>query len=492
MCLNLQKVKNKYTGKELYVPCGDCPACQVERSRRQMVRLMNAPKGFFAIFFTLVYDNDYLPYVYVDDIGTDKSIPVHRRCRVHYQHIKGSKAEPIQIKTRKEHTIGMLETDYKSDYRRIDKTEKYPEPVGFDQKGVMAVSYSRDFTLFLKRFQIYFKRKYGITLSKSNGNFSFYRVSEYGPTTFRPHFHALFYFPEALRKNVAHFFYKARRAIIKAWPYCSPHLLLDRKKGVTLAVKPNAYVSKYTSRPTDTPSVLQATIFRPKSTYSRGFGFDNDGFTSSSVLDSIERGDLSYTYFRPSKARIYEPVTLRLPSYVQYKFFYPFKGIRGVDDITLFSVLANIKDSWPFFSSIGYSFDDYQKAKVYFYRRCFIFNMSTFQYAELYIRYRKLRRSLTMSYQYDYHTQAYPLSLYDNMFDSDNWCADLARSQGIHAINEVPERIAEYNMLFNEYHENMKQRRTSEYFQSRDSYEAAVKQRWHMFNFKSSHLCLTS
>ena len=66
-----------------------------------------------------------------------------------------------------------------------------------------------DVTGFLKKFKAYIREKFGITLA----NFRYLLVSEYGKTTHRPHYHALFFFGVPIHVAVIEEF------IFKSWPF---------------------------------------------------------------------------------------------------------------------------------------------------------------------------------------------------------------------------------------------------------------------------------
>ena len=63
-CFNPQKIVNKYTGEELVVPCGHCPACSMTKSARlafqcECERVSNK----YCLLVTLTYANSFIPRI---------------------------------------------------------------------------------------------------------------------------------------------------------------------------------------------------------------------------------------------------------------------------------------------------------------------------------------------------------------------------------------------------------------------------------------------
>ena len=64
-CLHPVRVRNPYTGKELFVPCRRCVACKNARALTLKTRIdseFNVNPN--ALFVTLKYDNNHLPVLH--------------------------------------------------------------------------------------------------------------------------------------------------------------------------------------------------------------------------------------------------------------------------------------------------------------------------------------------------------------------------------------------------------------------------------------------
>ena len=64
MCTNQRLIVNKYTGHELYVPCGKCEACQQEKAAHRVSRIKsNLKDGYVTLLVSLTYNRFSCPYV---------------------------------------------------------------------------------------------------------------------------------------------------------------------------------------------------------------------------------------------------------------------------------------------------------------------------------------------------------------------------------------------------------------------------------------------
>ena len=331
MCTHGRYIVNPYTKDELFVKCGHCRACQMEKAASKYSRIMSheAEQSYFRVFLTLKYSNYALPYVDMDEFEQKPYVfNVYR----HFK-ITKSRTEKGFYKTfrvfGKYHIASCRvppmwkENFEKSGYGRLQVPTNWNyEPRAF---GICLAS---DFSDFMKRFKLNLKRYYGLS-----GRIGYFKVQEYGPTTFRPHFHIILTFPSEWRQHYFHI----RRAIIQAWPFCS---LEQLKKGIAIAVTGQRYVSSYVNRPADYPSFLEARSICQKTSFSRGYGFGRSAFSPSSILSCIERQDYTYSYDCLVEGR---PTTVvaPIPQYVIRRYFPTFKGRCRLDDRALFSVLQS-------------------------------------------------------------------------------------------------------------------------------------------------------
>lgn len=124
-------------GKKMSVPCGRCALCTVRNATDWLTRLNLAFSNGLTVFLTLTYNDDYLPCI------SEKNESYSIDSIMRYNSIPISKLHLY-----------------------------YP-------------------TFLYSDVQRYFKR-----LRKKGLQFSYYGVSEYGPSTYRPHYHILVNFPQ--------------------------------------------------------------------------------------------------------------------------------------------------------------------------------------------------------------------------------------------------------------------------------------------------------
>lgn len=220
-CLHPITLKNKYTHENISVPCGKCEACKSMRANRWVSRINQEMKfSSFNIFFTLTYSDEFLPLIDLSDITADE--------------------------------WKILVEDTQS--YECFKYYKYYLPY----------ARKRDLQLFIKRLrqQIYRCKE----IPEPEKVLRYYAVSEFGPTTFRPHFHGILFFESE------YFFNHAYDFILKAWSTLDKHsnerTPFGRVDVQSVEGQAASYVASYLNCITDLPKILQTKDFKPFSTFS--------------------------------------------------------------------------------------------------------------------------------------------------------------------------------------------------------------------------------
>jgi hypothetical protein len=267
-CQNPRTVVNKYTHEPVVVPCGSCPSCVLRRSGIQTNLLTSYSAQFRYVYFvTLTYAPCFLPTLEVslieactDDIADVSCVPDINNLDVGdpNTYLFGFRSVPrsasVKLKTS---TVERVFKDPEVEFSYPMKPKELLSILGkIKHKVPNRIPYicNRDLDLFLKRLRSYYPDE----------KLRYYAVSEYGPTSFRPHWHLLLFsnserFSETVLENVS-----------KAWSYGRCDASLSRGFAAPYVA---SYVNSFVALPnfyTQMPKVV-----RPKSFHSIGFTESN-------------------------------------------------------------------------------------------------------------------------------------------------------------------------------------------------------------------------
>lgn len=161
-CLHPRKVRNPYTGEIITVSCGKCEACQMNKSSRYAFQCkLESYASVCSVFVTLTFDNNNIPYVRLVDSGS-------LGCD-----IVSSSGE-------------ILDKVFSDDFGLAGK-DMFLKKVSILDGRIPVLSKSA-LQLFIKRFRITYERK------GFNTKIRYFACGEYGPKTYRPHYHIIFFF----------------------------------------------------------------------------------------------------------------------------------------------------------------------------------------------------------------------------------------------------------------------------------------------------------
>lgn len=267
-CQHPRTVINKYTHEPVVVSCGSCPSCILRRSGIQTNLLTTYSAQFRYVYFvTLTYAPCFLPTLEVsvveacsDDIADVPCVPnindldagdpntylfgfrsVPRSASVK---LKNSTVERTFKDPEVQFTYGMKPKELLSILGKIN--HNVPNRIPY--------VCNRDLDLFLKRLRSYYPDE----------KLRYYAVSEYGPTSFRPHWHLLLF------SNSERFSQTVLENVSKAWSYGRCDASLSRGFAAPYVA---SYVNSFVALPnfyTQMPKVV-----RPKSFHSIGFTESN-------------------------------------------------------------------------------------------------------------------------------------------------------------------------------------------------------------------------
>lgn len=211
------------TGEKLCVPCGKCSACLNRRAYNWQKRIeAETASNKYAVFFELDYN--------------EKNVPKLIKRNDCFVNLKLKAPLVIPFSKTKDWSL--------DDYRFIS-----------EQKYIKTLSLE-DMQKFIKRLRINITRESSDKGIK-NPSIRYYYCGEYGPTTFRPHYHfVLWHNDDALQRHMYYFLHKS-------WSL-----------GRVRALKPvhdhaAGYVARYITCTTGLPRILQLPRVRPFAQSSR-------------------------------------------------------------------------------------------------------------------------------------------------------------------------------------------------------------------------------
>ena len=222
-----------YTRNGSYVlqSCGRCAACVYRRNQRySLMTQVQASKYKYTVFVTLDYYNCYLPQFrfVLEEKGDNyvlKGVNISSRCKV----------PPLLFTS----CMSKQEFDLYRDKANRPSTRLH---------GTFGYCYTPDLQNFLKRLRYY--------LTKQNCNdITYFAISEYGPQTFRPHFHLLLFTD---RDDTHSHLYECCH---KAWKFGSVDW-------ATANVRVSSYLTDYCNSTALIPDFLRTKYVRPVTLHS--------------------------------------------------------------------------------------------------------------------------------------------------------------------------------------------------------------------------------
>lgn len=319
MCTNCRQIWNPYARKKILVRCGKCDACKQEKALKRSVRIRNnVSDSTIALFITLTYTNDYLPYIRKSDLTkTAVEIPVYRNADCRFTYDRHSRLHKF-VKTPGTRIIDKVDISALQD-RRLGL---YHKVTGMDSDCV-SVNRFQDFQDFFKRLRINLSRHHNY-----DKYFSFFQVAEYGGHTYRSHAHALLFIP---REDETVF----RSAILESWPYADK---ARTAKFIEIARDAASYVSSYVNSHTDLQPLMSLDKFKQKHSASKNFGCMLDCFQLPKILQKIDSGNLVYNR-RVKYDGTTSTVSVPIPCYVLNRYFPKCKGFSWLAASQLRSIL---------------------------------------------------------------------------------------------------------------------------------------------------------
>lgn len=363
MCIHQREIVNKYTGRSLIVKCGKCPSCLQEKALNRVNRInQTISPDCVPVFFTLTYKNGSVPYILRDELYNCRystsmrrfivDVPIYRDSSVRWVNGKG------YVQKRREDNKRVILSTVTLSYSPIYSLDKFKPDYSslYGLKGLknadnnkIGVCFYKDIQDFIKRLRINLKRHYNYEKL-----FRFYCCSEYGPTTCRPHFHGLLFINPA---DYPMF----KRAIAASWSFDDYRTTFRHTQ---LARKASSYVASYVNSDSAIPKVFtENAVFKPRHSYSHGFGLAYREFSFKEVTRKILTRSPYYTSTRVRNNTL-SVVDMLLPRYVISRYYPKFKGYYRLTYDEIKSILHRPSEIRKYATRLELTEEDVHKISV--------------------------------------------------------------------------------------------------------------------------------
>lgn len=225
-CEHPKKITTK-DGRSMFVSCGKCLSCIVSKQHSKSDVCSQQEKiSKYTFFVTLTYNKDNIPCAY----------PVYEY------------TEPIQGRKQ---IVSLFDEDTGEFLgSSVFPHSKLRNIIKRSDDGKLHYARFFDVQKFIKRVRRIINYNF-----KSNEKISYYCVSEYGPRSFRPHFHILFYLDSAELAQAM------GQIVRKAWSFGYTYTTLSNGHCTS-------YVASYVNSFVALPEVFKICSIKPKSSHS--------------------------------------------------------------------------------------------------------------------------------------------------------------------------------------------------------------------------------
>lgn len=260
-CLHPKVITNPYTSEEVVVPCGHCAVCNNIKAARWVTRLDEESRCHkYTLFATLQYNEQNVPQV----VRLRKENLIHPDDIIYYDS-ETFETYDFYDKSIKRHTKKDL--DFCRETKVLNVLSKY------------------DIQKFIKRVR-YYARKY----DPEFGFIRYWCTGEYGPQTFRPHYHLILWFDSPIICD------RIEEILLDCWRFGNvydPHLVHGKSA--------SEYVASYVNCVTNLPSILQHNKLKPFHLQSSSPAIGTLSFNESDFRKILDGGLTKTTLYSVSK-----------------------------------------------------------------------------------------------------------------------------------------------------------------------------------------------
>lgn len=305
-------------GSIIFVPCGKCQGCKHSHRSSWRNRLdTHASCGkFTTLFITLTYSNEHLPLVHYDP---DTSLISDVTCTKFNKRGVPDRVSCLSLFLERDPLFPFSLSNLKPLDFPHWVSSRNSNSICYDHSNTFAICLRKDVQDFVKRLRTLLSRTpdlFGLDTS-----FSYFICSEYGPKTFRPHYHGLLFFNN---QTVAEFCNNS--GVLKAWSKSDfSSFSSEASKCSQIVSNPQGcskYVSKYVTCTSSLPTALNLPLTSSFYLASKSVPIGSVPFDFSTACDKIAKGDiLSHSSYIDPLSKEVSEVSIPFPNSCWRRFF---------------------------------------------------------------------------------------------------------------------------------------------------------------------------
>lgn len=308
-CQHPRIVVNLATGEKIRVRCGRCATCCNARAKDWINRLIEESQHHkFAFMVNLTYDNEHLPRLVYNDDTDELVLDKDNTIRIPFHEITD--------------LIDKQKSDVKEkEYALLKARLNHPLSI--------PCHCTRDIQLFNKRLNKYIHDN----ITHSYANFRYFVCSEYGPTTHRIHYHAIYWFEDSVLAS------RFNEVVFACWKNGNSSVAHIFSTGGY------SYVAQYVNMLTHLPSFYAHKDIKQRHIFSKCPSIGSPKLLDSEIRDVYDRKPTRRTFWN-SKASRFDVIPVN--GSFKARFFPVIEGYNrrsDFDRITLYRAVEFLPSS---------------------------------------------------------------------------------------------------------------------------------------------------
>lgn len=242
------------------VRCGRCVDCKNSRAKTLTAMCTTEIKSnCYNFFFTLTYNEVHVPRCFVTEVLDDYERPIIQYKDFTMRPLSdGFKPLPEYNQVIHSHFPDKEFNDFIEKARIIPSHCSPKQKNFYEHNKIIRYLRKKDIQNFFKRLRDRISRLHYTKIT-------YYACGEYGPKTFRPHYHVLLHFNESYLVPII------EDLVIKSWK----HGAVREFSTIQSVQGASSYVAAYLNSYTHLPRYLASDAFKPFSSHSLGYGCQN-------------------------------------------------------------------------------------------------------------------------------------------------------------------------------------------------------------------------